>query len=63
MQEDKSYCITRICTELERHAKNNRTHDLYDKVRYLAREFPPRMPIIKKENNKVITDMEDIAEV
>lgn len=42
---------------------NNRTHELHQKFKYLAREFKPQTQIIKNSHGKTITDPAGIAEV
>lgn len=60
---DKNNLLNNICMELQHHAQHGESHDLYDKVSYLVREFKPRTQIIKYKNGKVIIDPIIIAEI
>lgn len=53
-RKNKNEHISKICTELERHANENRSTELYSKVKYLAREFKAKTQIIKDEQGNVI---------
>ena len=61
-RNDKNQHIARVCQELKEHANTNRSHELYDIVKYLSREFKPQTQIIKY-NGETITNANSIAEV
>ncbi|KMQ86519.1 endonuclease-reverse transcriptase [Lasius niger] len=61
--KNKNEHISKICTELDRHANENRSTELYSKVKYLSREFKAKTQIIKDEQGNVITDAKGIAKM
>lgn len=62
-RQDKNTHVHEICTELERHSATNESRELFNKVKYLSREFQLRTQIIQDENGRKITDPDGIAEV
>ena len=62
-RHDKNEHLHNVCKELEIHANRHESHELFDKVRYLSREFKPRTQAIKNHQGKLITNLEGITEV
>lgn len=62
-RKDKNQYIHNICIEIENHANQNNTHDLYNRVKYLSRDFKPKTQIIQDDQGNIITDLKGIAEV
>lgn len=62
-RQDKNTHIHKICMEIERYSATNESRELFNKVKYLSREFQLRTQIIQDENGRRITDPGGIAEV
>lgn len=62
-RRDKNEHINKICGDLEMHATANHSKELYNKVKYLSREFKAKTQIIKDKQGNIITDVEGIAKV
>lgn len=55
-RRDKNNYIIGICADLERRPTENRALKLYDRVKYLAQEFKPKVQIVKDDLGNVITE-------
>lgn len=61
-RRDKNRHINTICCELQEHSDRHEPRELFNKVKYLAREFKAQTQIIKDEKGNIITNLEGIAE-
>lgn len=62
-RRDKNNHIKEICKQLEQHADRQESRELFDKVKYLTKEFKPQTQIIKDNLGKAVTNPEGIAAI
>ncbi|KAI5632792.1 hypothetical protein NE865_14510 [Phthorimaea operculella] len=61
-REDRNNFIDLVCEDIERHAYSAHTKDMFQKVKFLAREFKPKSWSIEDDKGKPITDRELVLE-
>lgn len=62
-RHDKNKQINDICDEIEQHANYSESRELFNKIKYLSKEFQPRTQIIQDEFGNTTTDPLEIVEV
>lgn len=61
-RRDKNKHINSMCNEIQEHADRQEPKELFNKVKYLTREFKAQTQIIKDEKGNIITNLKGIAE-
>lgn len=62
-RKDKNQFLSNMCHEIELHAHNNQTKDLFAKIKMVTRSFAPKTCAVRNHNGEEMNDWKDLLNV